>query len=100
MKRYQEFVQMPDDARLRQNYLSSHGLSESKLDALPPADKALHEEKIAELSDQTQISLAVANDAKGDTLSSPVLTLKAILQLGQVTEEEAQQVQGTSGLIG
>lgn len=92
-ERYREWTELPDETRIRDQYLQKHGLTESGLDTLSPADRAMHEEKIAELSDQPQLSLATENDAPGVSVFRPVLTLQAILEISEPDEIAGQAVE-------
>ncbi|TYC63228.1 hypothetical protein FMN50_02485 [Rhodobacterales bacterium] len=84
---YRAWREMPEDERIRHSYLRKHDLSEADLDALSPQEKAAHEAKIAELSNRPVMDTAVDASKGGDTLSSPVLTLRAILEISQPDDE-------------
>jgi hypothetical protein len=89
-KRYMEWTELPDEVRIRHQYLQKHGLTESSLDTLSPADRAMHEEKIAELTDQPQLSLQTENDAPAVSVFRPVLTLQAVLEISKPDETASQ----------
>ncbi|MEP4033621.1 hypothetical protein [Roseibium polysiphoniae] len=90
MQRYLEWTELPEDQRIRHRYLSQHGLDESGLSNLSPSERAIHEEKIAEISKQPVLNNATENNAIGDTLSRPVLSLHAVLGLAETSEEKAR----------
>lgn len=95
-RQYLEWTEMPEEKRIRHQYLEKHGLTETSLSALSPLDRAAHEMKIAELSKQPVLSNSVIAHADGDSLTRPVVTLQSVLAISD-GESEATATDAASG---
>ncbi|MEE4012260.1 hypothetical protein V1T76_09380 [Roseibium sp. FZY0029] len=87
-EQYQDWRQLPEEQRIRHEYLEEHGLTELSLDNLSPRNRAIHEEKIAELTKQPILSPTPYRGSKaGDALSRPVITLQSVLEVYDASQE-------------
>ena len=87
-EQYQDWRELPEEQRIRHEYLEEHGLTELSLDNLSPRNRAIHEEKIAELTKQPVVSPPPYRGAKaGDALSRPVITLQSVLEVYDASQE-------------
>jgi hypothetical protein len=87
-EQYQDWRELPEEQRIRHEYLEEHGLTELSLDNLSPRNRAIHEEKIAELTKQPIVSPTPYRGAKaGDVLSRPVITLQSVLEVHDASQE-------------
>jgi len=78
---HQAWRELPEQERIRHQYLEKHGLSEIDLDNLPAKDRAAHEEKIAALSRQPVFAKPPHAGARaGDALQRAVITLQSVLE--------------------
>ncbi len=90
-ERYLEWTDLAEEERIRHTYLKKHALSETDLDNLSPADKAAHEEKIAELTKQPLLSLTARRNAASQSLSKPVMSLQSLLEVSDHMRSEQQK---------
>ena len=78
---YQAWRELPEEDRIRHQYLEKHGLSEIDLDNLPAQDRAAHEEKIANLTKQpAPINTPYSGTKAGDAMARAVITLQSVLE--------------------
>ena len=87
-EQYADWRELPEEERIRHKYLEDHGLTELSLDNLSPRNRAVHEEKIAELTKQPMVSPTPYRGADaGDALSRPVITLQSVLDVHDASQE-------------
>ncbi|UES51335.1 hypothetical protein [Roseibium aggregatum] len=87
-EQYAEWRELPEEERIRHKYLEDHGLTELGLDNLSPRNRAVHEEKIAEMTKQPVVSPTPYRGADaGDALSRPVITLQSVLDVHDASQE-------------
>lgn len=80
-EQYQAWRELPEDERIRHQYLEKHGLSEIDLDNLSAQDRVAHEEKIASLNKVPVFAKPpFAGTKAGDALTRAVVTLQSVLE--------------------
>jgi uncharacterized protein involved in copper resistance len=81
-EQYQQWRALPEDQKHRHIYLDKHDMSESDLALLPTQDQLVHEQKIAEVSNQplTSPTPPAERMEPGKAWTSAVVTLQSVLQ--------------------
>lgn len=97
-EQHQAWRELPEEERIRHQYLEKHGLSEVDLDNLSAQDRAAHEEKIASLNKVPVFAKSpYAGTRAGDALTRAVVTLQSVLETPDPDTEVANERTAPTG---